>query len=668
MKKKPAAETKPLDEQLVDAKKALAEAEEKCETDPRGLIDPLHDLAWVHIRMEEPVIAHTLLERALAICENPEPSPNNGNIGRLCNLMAIACKHLNRIQEAETYYLRALQLAEARGEAGRDEPPVAHSNLAGLYFSQNRCDEAVAHYLSSIAGLETLDDKKHLANVRLRLADVYIYRKQFDLAEALYRANLADQEEADQAETLDLLSSLYIDHDHGNGIQAEKDVRRAIELREQAFGTDHPLYAAILNRLANLLEKQERWDEAVPIHEQTLAIRRRTLAPDAVELAQSLHNLAVAYQNDHRYADAEKLFLDALKILTDSFEPVDLFIHMCADKLAGLYEKNYRFFEAEPLRRLALRLSEKNLAPNHLEYADDLEKLADTCAKLHDHEAVELMERALAIRLERWGEYSAKLSDTYAKMAALYRMADRVDDAVRMIEARIQATRKFVLRADTENFDAYISLIRLYESVNRPDLALQAVVRTIEKLREYSEGWTTPEPPKEYKRKVEAIAHLLIHQADLLENSKDFEQATALNREALELLEELHGRDSEELLQAIDNLSLLVSRTDLSSCRAHLLRALAIRERRYRPTHREIVATVKRLGVICHRLKDFTDAEKYHRRLLALQEATLGGSHRDLIATLDYLVVCCRLTDRAQEADALQARCQTIRDSQSSTS
>ncbi len=82
----------------------------------------------------------------------------------------------------------------------------------------------------------------------------------------------------------------------GKVAEAEPFARKALELGEAEFGTDHPRVATSLNSLAALYYAQGRYGEAEPLHKRSLAIKEKALGPDHLDVAKSLNNLAELYR------------------------------------------------------------------------------------------------------------------------------------------------------------------------------------------------------------------------------------------------------------------------------------------------------------------------------------------------------------------------------------
>src|SRR2546430_11503933 len=62
--------------------------------------------------------------------------------------------------------------------------------------------------------------------------------------------------------------------------EAEPLWHRALHIREQALGPEHPDVASSLNSLADLYSEQGKYAEAEPLHQRSLQIRDQALGPE----------------------------------------------------------------------------------------------------------------------------------------------------------------------------------------------------------------------------------------------------------------------------------------------------------------------------------------------------------------------------------------------------
>ena len=96
---------------------------------------------------------------------------------------------------------------------------------------------------------------------------------------------------------------------------AESLYRAALAQREASPGIPSEPVAVALNRLANVHYKRKEDFAAGELFAQALVIREAILPPDAPDLRLSVNNLANAYRNQGRFAEAEPLYRRSLAML-----------------------------------------------------------------------------------------------------------------------------------------------------------------------------------------------------------------------------------------------------------------------------------------------------------------------------------------------------------------
>ena len=107
----------------------------------------------------------------------------------------------------------------------------------------------------------------------------------------------------------------YYLNDHAQYEQAKPLYERALAIREQVLGPNHPDTATSLNNLALLYHSQGDYEQAKPLYERALAIREQVLGPNHPDTATSLNNLAVLYNSQGDYEQAKPLYERALAIM-----------------------------------------------------------------------------------------------------------------------------------------------------------------------------------------------------------------------------------------------------------------------------------------------------------------------------------------------------------------
>jgi tetratricopeptide (TPR) repeat protein len=125
-------------------------------------------------------------------------------------------------------------------------------------------------------------------------------------------------------------------YDAGKYGDAEPLYQRALQIREQVLGPQHPDVAQGLNNLAELYHTQGKYEEAEPLYQRALKIREQALGPQHPDVAQSLNNLAALYHEQGKYEEAEPLYQRALKIFEQALGPDHPHSVTCRTNLAAL--------------------------------------------------------------------------------------------------------------------------------------------------------------------------------------------------------------------------------------------------------------------------------------------------------------------------------------------
>ncbi len=197
--------------------------------------------------------------------------------------------------------------------------------------AESLCRQAL-HIWEQTLGPEDLGT----ANTLLGLGNIYQSQGKYREAEPLYQRALHIYEEqtlnpeypADTAIfLLNLAICLYnlanLYKEQGKYREAEPLYRRALHIREQTLGSEHPDVATLLNNLAGLYGAQSQYAEAEQFHRRALHIREQTLGSEHPNVAFSLHHLAATCLEQRKYGEAEQLCLRALNIYEQIYGPSD---------------------------------------------------------------------------------------------------------------------------------------------------------------------------------------------------------------------------------------------------------------------------------------------------------------------------------------------------------
>ncbi|HVB22938.1 MAG TPA: tetratricopeptide repeat protein [Ktedonobacteraceae bacterium] len=226
---------------------------------------------------------------------------------------------------------------------------------------------------------------------------------------------------------------------------AEPLYQRALQIREQVLGPQHPSTATSLNNLAALYDTQGKYEQAKPLYQRALRISEQVLGPQHPDTAQSLNNLALLYQSQGKYEQAEPLLKRALQISEQVLDPQHPDTAQSLNNLALLYDNQGKYEQAEPLYQRALRIREQVLGPQHPSTATSLNNLAalyDTQGKYEQAEP--LYQRALQISEQVLGPQHPDTAQSLNNLAALYKSQGKYEQAEPLYQRAVAIMEKML--------------------------------------------------------------------------------------------------------------------------------------------------------------------------------------------------------------------------------
>jgi serine/threonine-protein kinase len=387
--------------------------------------------------------------------------------------------------------------------------------------------------------------------------------------------------------------------------EAERHIRRSIELGRTATGADGPEVANSLLALAILFRDRSRYDEAEPLFRESLRVRERAHGMDHPDVAEALVSLGVQLEHTGRYADAEAAYRRAL----------------------GIQE---RHSEADPIA-ISTALSNLGL---YLMYQN------------RESEAEDPLRQALEIRRTALGDPHVGLIDPLLNLAGWHRRVRRFDDAEPYVREAVDICRSQLAPDHPKTLNALGNLAALYQDMSNYQAAEPVYRETVELQRRvngemHKETATTTNNLASLLRRVgkrEEAVGLFANAADVYRHvlgDDHYWVSIALNNQAATLVELERYGEAEPLVQESLRIRRLHKAADwqiadaeiwLAACLADrgerdeaesiLLRELAVLEK-HDVQSRAVRDALTQLVKLYDRWKKPDRAAEYRARLLA---------------------------------------------------
>jgi tetratricopeptide (TPR) repeat protein len=212
-------------------------------------------------------------------------------------------------------------------------------------------------------------------------------------------------------------------------------LERALSIREQVLGPEHPDTAASLNNLGNSLERLGEYGAARSLFEQALSIREQVLGPEHPDTAYSLNNLALLMSHQGEYETARALYERVVQILERTLGPEHPDTAQCLNNLAVQLERQGKYEQARPLYERAFSIHEQTLGSLHPLTAQSLNNLAELLRAQGEYEqARPLYERALSIHEQALGPDHPSTAVSLNNLAELLRAQGKNEQARPLFE------------------------------------------------------------------------------------------------------------------------------------------------------------------------------------------------------------------------------------------
>ncbi len=241
-----------------------------------------------------------------------------------------------------------------------------------------------------------------------------------DEADSLYRAGLAIDRRigAEEAVASDLSSLSVALWREGKYDEALPVADSALALRRRLHGNEHTSVAIDLFNLATIVMATGDYQRAEALFRECLTMRRKLLGDDHPYVALTLSNLGEVLQRQGRLAEAEAVDREALKIRRAAFGDDNLDVATSLNELGVvLYFKGDRKGAVEQFRR-ALAIWRPQLGDAHPTVLTGLNNLGATLREMGDLDGAErTLREALDLRRRALGEAHPDVAQSYNNLA-----------------------------------------------------------------------------------------------------------------------------------------------------------------------------------------------------------------------------------------------------------
>ncbi len=226
-------------------------------------------------------------------------------------------------------------------------------------------------------------------------------------------------------------------------LQLREFLARGAKRVRRDLSAQPAVQARMLNVVGNVYHSLGLYDEAVPLLEESLRIRRASLGPDHPDVAESLHGLAAALHRKDEFDASHARFEEALAISAGSAEARDASRARVLVDFALLLRDEGDFDEADRLLQEALDIQRERFGNEHIDVATTLMHLGTVFHYRSDLDPAESYYlEALALHRKLLSEGHPTLAESLLNTGTFLREKGNVEAAEPLLQEALSVRRR----------------------------------------------------------------------------------------------------------------------------------------------------------------------------------------------------------------------------------
>ena len=289
----------------------------------------------------------------------------------------------------------------------------------------------------------------------------------------------------DHQETLNTMRSLAdLYQVQGKYPQAEALYAKVLESQRRARGEEHPDTLNTMNSLALLYVNQGKYAQAEPLSTRVVEARRRVMGDENPETLSSMTNLAMLYDDRGKYGQAEPLLIKIIDVERHVLgeEHPDRLNGM--NNLGMVYVNQGKFAQAEPLFTKVLEVRRRVLGDEHPNTLTSMNNLALLYVKQNKYEKAEpFFTSVFAVQRRLLGEDHHLTMISMNNLGVLYRNQGKYAQAEPLLTKVVEIERRVLGEEHPDSLSGMNNLARLYLNQGRHTEAQPLFTKILEVRR-----------------------------------------------------------------------------------------------------------------------------------------------------------------------------------------
>ncbi len=262
-------------------------------------------------------------------------------------------------------------------------------------------------------------------------------------------------------------------YDLGQYKKALEYYRKALAIREEKLGRDHPDTGSTYNNIALVYDRLGQYEKALEYYGKDLAIYEEKLGRDHPDTGTIYNNIAVVYTGLGQSEKALEYYGKALAICEEKLGTDHPDTGCIYNNIAGVYKSLGQSEKALEYYGKALAIKEEKLGRDHPSTGSTYHNIAVVYDDLGQSEkALEYYEKALAICEEKLGKDHPSTGTTYNNIAGVYADLGQYEKALEYYEKALAIREEKLGRDHPSTGTTYNNIAGVYADLGQYEEAM----------------------------------------------------------------------------------------------------------------------------------------------------------------------------------------------------
>ena len=260
---------------------------------------------------------------------------------------------------------------------------------------------------------------------------------------------------------------------------------KALEIRKDVLGENHPDTADSYSNLGIVYKNLGNYDKALGYHNKALEIKKDVLGENHPNTAMSYNNIGVVYDDLGDYDKALEYYFKALEITKDVLGENHRDTAGSYNNIGVVYDNLGDYDKALEYYNKALEIRKEVFGKNHPDTAGSYNNIGAVYKDLGDYDkALEYHNKALEIKKNVLGENNPDTATSYNNIGVVYRNLGEYDKALEYYFKALEITKDVLGEKHPNTAMSYGNIGIVYDELGDYDKALEYFIKALEIFEE----------------------------------------------------------------------------------------------------------------------------------------------------------------------------------------